>query len=246
MFSFEGQHIIVTGGTRGIGRGICEAFLKSGGTVIATYAGNEQAAKEFKEANSKHLDRLDVKKFDVSNFKEVEEFFEYVDDNYPSIEVLVNNSGIRKDSMCAMMDNESWDQVLRVNLNGTFYMSKMVVPRFMKKRFGRIINISSIGWTLGLPGQTNYGASKAGQEAFAMSLSKEVAKKGITVNNICPGFIETDFIADLPAEQKKEYAKQVPMKRFGSVTDVAAGVLFLASKEASYITGSSLKITGGL
>ena len=125
-------------------------------------------------------------------------------------------------------------------------MSKHAVLQFMKNRYGRIVNISSIGGSLGLQGQANYAASKAGQVALSKSLSKEVAKRGITVNNVCPGFIDTELLADLPIEQKKEYMKDVPMKRFGKVEEVAAAVLFLASPEASYITGASLEIAGGL
>jgi len=133
-----------------------------------------------------------------------------------------------------------------VNLNGTFYMSRAAIPRFLTNRYGRIINISSIGGSLGLPGQANYAASKAGQIALTKSLSKELGKKKITVNCICPGFIETELIKDLAEEQVKEYKKSVPLKRFGTVEEVAFAVLFLASKEASYITGSTLDVTGGL
>lgn len=246
MYDFENQTVIVTGGTRGIGQGICEAFLKAGATVIATYAGNDKAADAFKEKNSDFISKIDVQKFDVSNSEAVKEFYNYVDQNYPSIEVLVNNSGIRKDALTAMMSDEQWNDVMNVNLGGTFYMTRESITRFMSKRYGRIINMSSIGGTLGLAGQANYAASKAGQVALAKTLSKEVGKRGITVNCICPGFIDTELLADLPPEQVKEYKKQVPAKRFGTVSEVAHGVLFLASKEASYINGTTLEITGGL
>lgn len=246
MNSFDNQRIIVTGGTRGIGAGITQAFLKAQGTVIATYKGNDEKAEQFIQENQKYKDHLDVQKFDVSNPKEVENFFGYLDKTYPSIEVLINNSGIRKDAMMAMMSDDDWNDVLNINLKGTFNMARRAVLSFMKNRYGRIINISSIGGNLGLPGQANYAASKAGQVALSKSLSKEVAKKGITVNNVCPGFIDTEFLDSLTPEQKKEYTKQVPVKRFGTVMEVASGVLFLASKEASYITGASLDITGGL
>jgi len=148
--------------------------------------------------------------------------------------------------MLAMMPDDEWQNVLDTNLGGTFLMSKYAVPLMMKNRYGRIINMSSIGGRLGLPGQANYAASKAGQEAISKVLSKELGKRGITVNNILPGFIETELIADLPEEQVKEYKKQVPLKRFGKIEEVASAVLFLASKDASYITGASLEITGGL
>ena len=243
---FSNQTVIVTGGTRGIGRGISEAFLKKGANVIATYAGNDEAAMKMKEANSEYGEKIVVKKCDVRDEAAVVEFFKFVEETYPTVEVLVNNSGIRKDQLTAMMSLSDWNDVISTNLTGTFLMSKHAVLQFMKNRYGRIVNMSSVGGSLGLPGQANYAASKAGQIAISKSLSKEVAKRGITVNNVCPGFIDTELLADLPPEQIKEYMKEVPMKRFGKVEEVASAVLFLASREASYITGASLEITGGL
>jgi 3-oxoacyl-[acyl-carrier protein] reductase len=243
---FENQTVIVTGGTRGIGRGIVHAFLKEGATVIATYAGNHTAANKCLEDLSEFAGKLSIIKCDVKDEKEVENFFKSLENIHPKIDVLVNNSGIRKDQVTAMMSLADWNDVINTNLTGTFLMSKYAVLNFMSNRYGRIVNISSIGGSLGLPGQANYAASKAGQVAISKSLSKEVAKRGITVNNVCPGFIDTELLADLPEEQRKEYMKDVPMKRFGKVEEVASAVLFLASKEASYITGSSLEVCGGL
>ncbi len=243
---FKDQTVIVTGGTRGIGRGITEAFLKKGATVVATYAGNDEAANKMKEQNAEFGERLVVKKCDVRDENAVIEFFKYIENTFPKIEVLINNSGIRKDQLTATMSMTEWNDVINTNLTGTFLMSKHAVLQFMKNRYGRIVNMSSIGGSLGLPGQANYAASKAGQIAISKSLSKEVAKRGITVNNVCPGFIDTELLADLPEEQRKEYMKDVPMKRFGRVEEVASAVLFLASREASYITGASLEISGGL
>jgi 3-oxoacyl-[acyl-carrier protein] reductase len=246
MFDFSGQRVIVTGGTRGIGAGISKAFLKAGATVIATYSSNDTSANEFKNINEQYAPKLDVKKYDVSSSKEVKEFFKYLDEKYPSLEVLVNNSGIRQDSLMALMQDEQWKKVLDVNLTGTFFMSREIISRFMANRFGRIINISSLGGDIGFQGQANYAASKAGQLAMTKSLSKEVAKKGITVNCVSPGFIDTELISDLPEEQRKEYLKMIPQKRFGKVEEVAHTVLFLASREASYITGTSITVAGGL
>lgn len=243
---FKDQTVIVTGGTRGIGRGITEAFLRNGATVIATYAGNDSAASKMKEENSAYGDKLQVRKCDVRDEAAVVEFFKYVENTFPKIEVLVNNSGIRRDQLTATMSMAEWNDVINTNLTGTFLMSKHAVLQFMKKRYGRIVNMSSIGGSLGLPGQANYAASKAGQIAISKSLSKEVAKRGITVNNVCPGFIDTELLTDLPEELRSEYMKDVPMKRFGKVEEVASAVLFLASREASYITGASLEISGGL
>ena len=158
----------------------------------------------------------------------------------------MNNSGIRRDSIIASMSENDWDMVIDTNLKGTYLMTKNATLLMMKNRYGRIVNMSSIGGKLGLPGQANYAASKAGQIALSLVTAKEVAKRNITINNICPGFIETELIADLPEEQVKEYKAQVPMRRFGRVEEVAAAVLFFASKEASYITGATLDIAGGL
>jgi 3-oxoacyl-[acyl-carrier protein] reductase len=243
---FLNQTAIVTGGTRGIGKGISLAFLKEGATVIATYAGNDIAALNFKEECQEFGEKLIVSKCDVRDEDAIINFFKTIETAHPKIEILINNSGIRKDQLTASMSLIEWNDVINTNLTGTFLMSKHAVLNFMKNRYGRIVNMSSIGAALGLPGQANYAASKAGQIAISKSLSKEVAKRGITVNNICPGFIDTELLADLPEEQRKEYMKDVPMKRFGRVEEVAAAVLFLASKEASYITGASLEISGGL
>lgn len=244
--NFDNQTAIITGGTRGIGRGIAEAFLKQGATVIATYAGNQEAAMKFKEECLQYGDKLLIKKCDVRDEAAIIHFFSEIESLFLKIEILINNSGIRKDQILATMTLADWNDVIATNLTGTFLMSKHAVLQFMKNRYGRIVNISSIGGSLGLQGQANYAASKAGQIALSKSLSKEVAKRGITVNNVCPGFIDTELLADLPIEQKKEYMKDVPMKRFGKVEEVAAAVLFLASAEASYITGASLEISGGL
>lgn len=244
MFDFSGQHVIVTGGTRGIGAGLTESFLKGGATVIATYSGNDEAARNFKEKHSLYGDKLVIKKFNVANTTEVENFFNSYE--FPSLEVLVNNAGIRRDQIIASMSENEWDSVIDTNLKGSYNMTRFAVLAMMKNRYGRIVNMSSVGGKLGLPGQANYAASKAGQIAMSLSVSKEVAKRNITINNVCPGFIETELLADLPEEQVKEYKSQVPMKRFGKVEEVAHAVLFFASKESSYITGATLDIAGGL
>lgn len=243
MFEFKDQYVIVTGGTRGIGSGISEAFLKAGATVIATYAGNDAAANSFKEKMGGHLH---LYKFNVANTGEVEAFFTEYNEKFPALHVLINNAGIRRDNIIASMTEGDWDSVIASNLKGTYNMTKNAVLTMMKNRYGRIVNMSSVGGKLGLPGQANYAASKAGQIALSLSVSKEVAKRNITINNVCPGFIETELLADLPEEQVKEYKSQVPMKRFGKIEEVAHAVLFFASKEASYITGSTVDVSGGL
>jgi len=246
MYDFRGQTIIITGGTRGIGKGISEGFLKAGARVIATYAANEAAAEQFKQDNSQFAQSIDVRKLDVTTYKEVEQFFVYVDTEYGSFEVMVNNAGIRKDSVLAMMKESDWHDVMSVNLAGTFYMCKFAVMSLMRKRYGRIINISSVMDRYAFEGQSNYAASKAGLVALTKSLSKEVATRSITVNCVSPGFITTELIQDLPDKLREAYLARIPLKRFGSVEEVAACVLFLASREASYVTGSILEVAGGL
>ena len=246
MYDFKGQTVIVTGGTRGIGKGIAEGFLKAGARVIVTYSANEAAAAQFKQDNSQFAKNIDIQKLDVTKYEEVERFFKYIDTKYKGFEVLVNNAGIRKDSVLAMMKESDWHDVMNVNLAGIFYMCKFAVMSLMRKRYGRIINISSVMERYGFEGQANYAASKAGLSALTKSLSKEIATRGITVNCVSPGFIATELIEDLPNKLRESYLARIPLKRFGSTEEVAACVLFLASKEASYVTGSILEVAGGL
>ena len=246
MYDFKGQTVIVTGGTRGIGKGIAAGFLKADARVIVTYSANEAAAAKFKQDNIQFTENIDIQKFDVAKYEEVEKFFKYIDTKYGGFEILVNNAGIRKDSVLAMMKESDWHDVLNVNLAGIFYMCKFAVMSLMHKRYGRIINISSVMERYGFEGQANYAASKAGLSALTKSLSKEVATRGITVNCVSPGFIATELIQDLPDKLREDYLARIPLKRFGGTEEVAACVLFLASKDASYVTGSNLEVSGGL
>jgi 3-oxoacyl-[acyl-carrier protein] reductase len=246
MYEFKGQTAIVTGGTRGIGKAIAESFLKVSARVIVTYTSNEAAAAQFRKDNNQFVENIDIQKLDVAKYEEVEKFFKYMDTKYGGFEVLVNNAGIRKDSVLAMMKESDWHDVMNVNLAGIFYMCKFAVKSLMRKRYGRIINISSVMERYGFEGQANYAASKAGLSALTKSLSKEVATRGITVNCVSPGFIATELIEDLSDKLRESYLARIPLKRFGSTEEVAACVLFLASKEASYVTGSTLEVAGGL
>ena len=245
-FDFKGQTALVAGGTRGIGRAISEAFLKAGAKVVATYLSNDEEAKKFKKANADRANFLDIYQFNVTDYESVENFYKEVEVKYKSFQILVISSGIRSDSIVGMMKAEDWNRVIDTNLTGTFNLSKLAVQSMMRQRYGRIITLTSPIGKFGFAGQANYAASKAGQVAFTRSLSKEVASRKITVNCVSPGFIDTDFIGDLPEEQRKAYKDQVPLKRFGTPEDVTYPVLFLASKEADYITGSVLEVTGGL
>jgi 3-oxoacyl-[acyl-carrier protein] reductase len=245
-FDFKGQTAIVTGGTRGIGRAISVAFLKAGAKVLATYRCNEDEAKKFELSNARHAECLFVHKFDVADYDQAETFFKKVENDHGIPQIVVVSSGIRTDSIVGMMKTEDWNSVIDTNLTGTFNLCKLSVQFMMREKYGRIIILTSPIGKIGFAGQANYAASKAGQVALVKSLSKEVASRNITVNCVSPGFINTDFISDLADEQKEAYKKQIPLKRFGSVEDAATPVLFLASKESSYITGSVLEVTGGL
>ena len=245
-FDFKGQTALVAGGPRGIGRDISEAFLKAGAKVVATYLSNDDEAKKFKKPNADRAKFLDIHQFNVTDYESVENFYKEVEGKYQCFQILVISSGIRSDSIVGMMKEEDWNRVIDTNLTGTFNLSKLAVQSMMRQRYGRIITLTSPIGKFGFAGQANYAASKAGQVAFTRSLSKEVASRKITVNCVSPGFIDTDFIGDLPEEQRKVYKDQVRLKRFGTPEDVTYPVLFLASKEADYITGSVLEVTGGL
>lgn len=245
-FDFNDQTVLVTGGTRGIGRAISTAFLQAGARVLATYTSGQDAAEAFAAELGESAERLELCRFDVSDYGAVEGFFKALRDRIESLEVLINNAGIRKDGVLAMMPEASWSKVLEVNLGGTYAMCKFGVQMMMRKRYGRIINITSPSGKLGFAGQANYAASKAGQVALARSLSKEIGKRGITVNCVSPGFIDTELLDDLSDEVKKTYADQVPLKRFGTTDEVATCVLFLASRDAGYVNGTVLEVTGGL
>jgi 3-oxoacyl-[acyl-carrier protein] reductase len=246
MEDFTDQTVLVSGATRGIGRAIAEAFLTSGAYVIGVYAGNSAAAADFSSHNDKHIPNFELHKCDISNEEEVESLFTHIVESGKSLEIVVNNAGIRKDAVLAMMKSSDWQSVLDINLTGSYLMSKCAVLLMMQNKYGRIINITSPVAHLGFAGQANYAASKAGQVAMTKSLAKEVGKKKITVNCVSPGFIDTDFINDLPPDQLKAYKNMVPVRRFGTPSEVADAVLFLSRKNSGYITGTVLEVTGGL
>ncbi len=246
MNDFEGQKVIVTGATRGIGKAIAQAFLDEGALVVGTYGSDDDAAQQFVSKNIHRKERFHLIKCNVASPEDVVSFYEKIETDLDNIDVLINNAGIRRDAMLALMTTEDWQSVLDVNLTGSFLMTKPAVHLMMKKKYGRIINITSPVAHLGFSGQANYAASKAGQVAMTKSLAKETAKKKITVNCVSPGFIDTDFIQDLSKEQISAYKKTVPMRRFGTPQEVADAVLFLASSKACYITGTVLEVNGGI
>ncbi len=250
MTEFQGRKAVVSGATKGIGKTIAKAFLDAGATVIGVYASDHKAAdsfmQEWKNGDTFQEGRLFLYPCDVSDESAVTRFFAEIEEKFDTIDILVNNAGIRRDAVVAMMHSEDWRRVIDVNLTGTFYMSKQAVLLMMKQKYGRIIHITSPMAHMGFEGQANYAASKAGQIGMMKSLSKETAKRKITVNCISPGFIDTELLEGLTTDQLDKYKKMVPMKRFGKTEEVAAAVLFLAGEQASYISGSVLEVTGGL
>lgn len=240
-----GQTALVTGGTRGIGAGISRALLAGGARVVATYHQDGDAAELFAQSCEQDFHGMLTLRggVDVADPEAAPALFKQLDG---PLQILVNNAGIRLDALAGMMSPDKWDRVLAVNLSGAFHLCKQAVRSMLRARYGRIINITSPVGRIGIPGQTNYAASKAGLVGLTRSLAKEVATRGITVNCVSPGFVMTDMIRDLPQKALDQIKRDVPMQRFGEVEEIAAGVVFLASKEASYISGAVLEVAGGL
>lgn len=243
--SFEGKVALVTGASRGIGKAIA-TLLGSQGAVVVGTATSEGGA----EAISKYLSEAGVKgkgmKLDVGSADEVDAVIAAIKAEFGDVAILVNNAGITKDNLMLRMKADEWDQVITTNLSSVFRTSKAVLKGMTKARWGRIINISSVVGTMGNAGQSNYAASKAGLEGFGRALAKEVGSRGITVNAVAPGFIETDMTHDLPEKQKEALLTQVPAGRLGAADEIAQAVVFLASDMAAYITGETLHVNGGM
>ena len=236
-----GRVAVVTGGSRGIGAAISKALKASGYKVAVTYAGNDEAAKAFKSETG-----IPVYKWDVSNTEACATGLKQVEADLGPIEVLINNAGITRDSAFHRMTAEQWHAVINTNLNSLFNMTRPVIEGMRARKFGRIINISSINGQKGQFGQTNYSAAKAGDLGFTKALAQESAKLGITVNAICPGYIATEMVMAVPQEvREKNILPQIPVGRLGEAEEIARCVVFLASDEAGFITGSTLSANGG-
>lgn len=243
----SGQTAVVTGGTRGIGAAISTALLAEGCRVHAVYAGNEDAARAFAERTGASEGRLTLHRLDVGDYAAVERFWSELETTAPDgVQILVNNAGIRRDAIVGSMAPSDWQRVLDVNLTGSFHMSKFAVLNMMRRRYGRIVMITSPSGDHGFQGQAAYGASKAGQQGLMRALAREVGKRKITVNCVSPGFIDTELLADLSEDVKKEHVSMVPLNRFGTTEEVAYAVLALCSPRASYIHGTTLEVTGGI
>ena len=236
MNMLEGKVAVVTGASRGIGRAIAEELLKQGAKVVGTSTSAEGAAKV--PGIGKVLNVRDVAQTDA--------FIEQVQKEVGDIAILVNNAGITRDNLLMRMKDEEWNDIMSTNLTSVYRLSKAVVRGMMKAREGRIINITSVIGAMGNAGQTNYAAAKAGVVGFSKALARELGSRNITVNCVAPGFIETDMTNALPEETRKGLLGQIPLARLGHVDDVAQAVLFLASNGASYITGCTLHVNGGM
>ena len=236
---------VVTGASRGIGQAIALELGARGATVIGT-ATSDKGAGAITAALGESGVRGTGMVLDVTDADSISAFFKAVQDEYGSPTVLVNNAGITRDNLMMRMKDDEWDAVISTNLSSAFRMSKACLRGMMKARHGRIITISSIIGATGNPGQANYAATKAGVIGFTKSLAREVGSRSITVNAVAPGFIDTDMTRALPEDQRKQLLDQIPLARLGDVKDIANAVAFLASEEASYITGETLHVNGGM
>lgn len=231
---------LVTGGTRGIGEAISVKLKDAGYTVVANYAGNDEAAQAFKEKYG-----IPVYKFNVSKFQECADAVKRITSEIGAIEILVNNAGITRDSTIHKMSHEQWQEVIDTNLSSCFNMCRNVFDSMRELGFGRIVNIGSINGQAGQYGQVNYAAAKSGIHGFTKALAQEGAAKGITVNAIAPGYIATDMVRAVPEKVLEKIIARIPVGRLGEADEIARGVLFLVADEAGFVTGSTLSINGG-
>lgn len=241
MFSLDGKVVLVTGASRGIGKAIASQLKTLGATVIGTATSQSGAEKI-----SEYLGAGNGLVLNVTNDDSISDMFLNIKENHGSVDILVNNAGITRDNLFMRMKTDEWDDIIDTNLSSVFKVSKAAIRPMMKKRTGRIINIGSVVGSMGNAGQVNYATSKAGLLGFTKSLAREVASRGITVNTVSPGFIDTDMTQTLTDEQKEGIFSQVPANRLGKPEEIASAVAFLASDAAAYITGETLHVNGGM
>ncbi len=242
MMNLEGKIALVTGASRGIGRAIAELLVERGATVIGTATSESGAAaiSEYLGDNGKGL------ALNVTDVESIEATLKTINEEFGVIDILVNNAGITRDNLLMRMKDDEWNDIIDTNLTPIYHMSKAVLRGMMKKRAGRIINVGSVVGTMGNAGQTNYAAAKAGVIGFTKSMAREVASRGVTVNTVAPGFIETDMTKALNDDQRAATLSNVPAGRLGDPREIASAVVFLASPEAAYITGETLHVNGGM
>ncbi|MBL4841151.1 MULTISPECIES: acetoacetyl-CoA reductase [Thalassospira] len=231
---------LVTGGTRGIGKAISLALKEAGHTVVANYAGNDDAARAFTEETG-----IATFKWSVADADACADGIRQVESEVGPVDILVNNAGITRDGFMHKMSVESWHSVIETNLSSLFYMTKPVLEGMRERGFGRVVNISSINGQAGQLGQTNYSAAKAGVHGFTKALAQEVARKGVTVNTIAPGYINTDMVAAVPEKVLEGIIAKIPVGRLGEAEEIAQAVLFLCGPNSGFITGSCLSLNGG-
>lgn len=236
------KNVLITGATGGIGAAILEIFHKNGFNIIATGTNDEK----LNSLKSKYGERVKAIKCNLSKEEDINELVSQSDSHFGSVDILVNNAGITKDNIFLRMQKNQWDDVININLNSNFLLTRLVIKGMVKKRWGRIINISSAVAKMGNPGQANYAASKAAIEGFSRSLALEVASRNITVNCIAPGFINTEILNTIEPEKLDLMTKNIPMGKIGTPNDISNTVFFLSSEESSYITGQVIHVNGGL
>lgn len=244
--NLSGKVALVTGGSRGIGKAIALELSKFGANIAISYLNNEEKAKEVVKEIKKNNVKAIAIKADISKEDEVIHMVKTIESELGSLDILVNNAGITKDNLIIRMKTKDWDDVINTNLKGTFLCTKLVVRGMIKRKYGKIINIASIVGITGNIGQGNYSASKAGVIGFTKAMAKELASRGINVNAIAPGFIETDMTENLKDDIKDSLVKNIPMGRIGKPKDIANIVVFLASEKADYITGQVINVDGGM
>jgi len=244
--SLEGQVGLVTGGSRGIGRAIVLALGHMGAHVIINYRDNHAAATETLHELVKRGGRGELGQFDISNEGQIEEAVKKIVDQHKKIDILVNNAGVTSDKLLIRMKSEDWDEVVGTNLKGTIFCTKAVSRVMIRQRYGRIINLSSVVGQMGNAGQSLYASTKSGIIGFTKAIAREVASRGITVNAVAPGFIETEMTGQLSTKLQEEFLRSIPLGRFGTCEEVAELVVFLAGAGAGYITGQVLNVNGGL